>query len=246
EFQIGLDGDDARILAVTAGKCNRHVGLGLLAEINRTEVSAVTSGFSEYRIERKILPAACDVHRQAGYPQLLVTALVEVAHFGDGRHLAQKPQRIEPALSGRRCIWRPRRLSYPSHLVLQIAHEVLDAHCRRDGLFPLNARECSLVFLIREIHLDEPAFDDREAGEEHQRDRVFQEEAALRDHLSTSSARSRIDSGIATPSAFAVFRLMVSLNLAASSTGRSPGAAPRNRRSMKYATRPATSVRSGA
>src|SRR5258707_7284485 len=40
------------------------------------------------------------------------------------------------------------------------------------------------------------------------------------------SARSRNDSGMVRPSAFAVLRLIVSLNLVGNTTGRSPGFSP--------------------
>src|SRR5262245_48499223 len=45
-------------------------------------------------------------------------------------------------------------------------------------------------------------------------------------HRITSSARSRIDSGIVMPSALAVLRLTTSSNFVGCSTGRSPGFAP--------------------
>src|SRR5262245_48173213 len=46
-------------------------------------------------------------------------------------------------------------------------------------------------------------------------------------HSITSSARSRKDSGIVSPSALAVVRLMMRSNLVGCSTGMSPGFAPR-------------------
>src|SRR4051812_7491507 len=46
-------------------------------------------------------------------------------------------------------------------------------------------------------------------------------------HSITSSARSKNDSGIASPSAFAVVRLRTRSNLVGCSTGSSPGLAPR-------------------
>src|SRR5215813_10791989 len=45
-------------------------------------------------------------------------------------------------------------------------------------------------------------------------------------HLITSSARTRIDSGMFSPSAFAVLRLTISLNLVGCSIGKSAGLAP--------------------
>src|ERR1700704_298119 len=45
-------------------------------------------------------------------------------------------------------------------------------------------------------------------------------------HSITSSARARIDGGIASPSALAVLRLTISSNLVGCSIGKSPGFAP--------------------
>jgi hypothetical protein len=45
-------------------------------------------------------------------------------------------------------------------------------------------------------------------------------EAALLPHSITSSARARSDGGMVIPSTFAVFKLMMSLNLVGCSTGK--------------------------
>src|SRR5262249_37014436 len=50
-------------------------------------------------------------------------------------------------------------------------------------------------------------------------------------HSMTLSARSSMDSEIGSPTAFAAFRLMMSSNFTACSTGRSPGLAPLRTRS---------------
>src|SRR4029450_11464718 len=60
-------------------------------------------------------------------------------------------------------------------------------------------------------------------------ERVVEEgHAALVEHAFwiTWSARSRIDCGMVSPRALAVFRLMISSNLVGCSMGRSPGFAP--------------------
>ena len=58
-------------------------------------------------------------------------------------------------------------------------------------------------------------------------------------HWMISSARTRIDCGIVSPSAFAVFRLMAKWNRLTCSIGRSPGAAPsRTSRTYLAAYRP--------
>ena len=51
-------------------------------------------------------------------------------------------------------------------------------------------------------------------------------------HSITSSARASMTGGTLRPRAFAVLRLMTSLNLVGCWTGRSPGFLPRNMRSM--------------
>jgi len=56
-------------------------------------------------------------------------------------------------------------------------------------------------------------------------------------HSITSSARARIESGIVSPIAFAVLRLMTMSNFVACSTGRSAGLAPLKILSTKYAAR---------
>src|SRR5262249_14287759 len=56
-------------------------------------------------------------------------------------------------------------------------------------------------------------------------------------HSITSSARSRNDSGIVRPSAFAVVRLMTRSNLVGCSTGRADGFAPCKILSTKSAAR---------
>src|SRR5262249_31121700 len=62
-----------------------------------------------------------------------------------------------------------------------------------------------------------------------------EELAAL--HSITSSARTRMVSGMVNPIALAVFRLSTSSNLVTCSTGRSAGFAPLRMRSTKYAPR---------
>src|SRR5215468_9925134 len=57
------------------------------------------------------------------------------------------------------------------------------------------------------------------------------DEPAPLNHSITSSARSRIDGGMARPSAVAVLRFTTISNLVGSCTGRSPGFAPRRIRS---------------
>ena len=56
-------------------------------------------------------------------------------------------------------------------------------------------------------------------------------------HSITSSARSSMDVGSAMPSALAVCRLTMTLNLVVRSTGRSPGFAPLRILSIKAAAR---------
>src|SRR5262249_36744541 len=64
-------------------------------------------------------------------------------------------------------------------------------------------------------------------------DRAAEErdEVAPPNHSITSSARSRIDGGMASPSAVAVLRFTTISNLVGNCTGRSPGLSPRRMRS---------------
>ena len=59
----------------------------------------------------------------------------------------------------------------------------------------------------------------------------FGPSSGARSYSITSSARSRIDGGIASPSALAVFRFRTISNLVGNCTGRSPGFSPRRMRS---------------
>src|SRR5262249_36945278 len=63
------------------------------------------------------------------------------------------------------------------------------------------------------------------------------DELASLHHSITSSARSRIDGGMARPSAVAVLRFTGISNLVGNCTGRSPGFAPRRMRSTYVAVR---------
>ena len=93
-----------------------------------------------------------------------------------GRRLAQQPQRIEPALIDRHCARTPRRLGDPRELMLELAHELLDANRGRERLLVLNAGERRLALLIREVEPDHTAHDERAAHQDDERYGVLQEQ----------------------------------------------------------------------
>src|SRR5215472_8798330 len=102
----------------------------------------------ETGVLRVVLPAADDVHRQAGDLELLLAGVVELNQLRDRRHLTQEPEIIKTPLLNR--TGRPLRGGCPAELALDLIDELLDPARRRPGLFLLNAKRRSLVFVITE------------------------------------------------------------------------------------------------
>src|SRR5574342_568115 len=89
--------------AAAAGKRDRDVRLGLLAEVDGAEVGPALLGVPEPRLLGKIRSAADHVHGQARDAELLPPLGVEVADLGDGGRLAEKAEVVGAALlHGRR------------------------------------------------------------------------------------------------------------------------------------------------
>ena len=153
QFEIDLGDADAGVLA-GAGQRQRHVGLGLAAEIDRPVIDLVGDGFGEFRILGEVEPAIDHVHGQARHPQPLLAGGIDLRQFGDGRHLPQQPQRIESALLDR--ARRPRQLGGPAELAFDLLDELADLRRRRLGLFVLNPDQRRLVLAIIEENLENP------------------------------------------------------------------------------------------
>ena len=226
ELEIDLGHADAGRRAVAADG-NGHIGLRLLAEIDRPEPHSVRNGLGEPRIARVILPAADDVHRQTGDPELLMPAAIELRELGDGRHLAQEALGIKTALfKGSRI---PRQLRGPADLIFDLANELADLAGSGRGLLVLQADEKSGLLLLGKPDLHQSAH--QQGGRYHrpEKQRIFAEQpplawpsshrgrclrrgdGALR-HSNTSSASASSDGGTARPSASAVLRLRVRSN----------------------------------
>ena len=153
QLEIDLGDADAGILA-GAGQRQRHVGLGLPAEIHRPVIDLVGDGFGEFRILGEVEPAVHHVHGEARHPQALLAGGIDLRQFGDGRHLPQQPQGIEPALFDR--ARRPRQLGGPAELAFDFLDELADLGRRRLGLLVLNPDQGRLVLAIIEENLENP------------------------------------------------------------------------------------------
>ena len=97
QFQIDLGDADTGVLAV-AGQRQRHIRLGLAAEIDRAVINLVGDGFGEFRLFGEVDPAVGDVHVNAGDAQALLAGRIDLRQFGDRRHLLEQPQRVEAAV----------------------------------------------------------------------------------------------------------------------------------------------------
>ena len=123
ELEVDL-GDADAVLAPRPGQRDRHIRLGLAAEIDRTVIDLVRHGLGEFRLVRVVDAAADHVHGEPRDFELLVTGGVDLRQLGNGGHLAQQPQRIEPALIQRAV--GPRQLRGPAELALDLGDEFLD------------------------------------------------------------------------------------------------------------------------
>ena len=151
QLQIDLGDADAGVLA-GAGQRQRHVGLGLAAEIDRSVIDLVGDGLGEFRILGEVEPGVHDVHGQTRNPQALLAGRIDLRQFGDGRHLPQQPQRVEPAVL-HRCR-RPGQLGGPAQLAFDLLDELADLGGGGFGLLVLNPDQGRLVLAIIEENLE--------------------------------------------------------------------------------------------
>ena len=151
QLQIDLGDADAGVLA-GAGQRQRHIGLGLPAEIDRAVIDLVGDGLGEFRVLGEIEAAVDDVHGEARDPQPLLAGRVDLGELGDGRHLPQQPQRVEPAVLQR--ARRPGQLRGPAELALDFLDELADLGRRRLGLLVLDADQRGLVLAVVEEDLE--------------------------------------------------------------------------------------------
>jgi hypothetical protein len=167
------------MLTPRAGERQRHVGLGFAAEIDRAVVDLVRHGLGEARLLGHVVAAADHFHGQPRHLQLLVAAGVDLGEFGDRRHLAQEPQRVEASLLKR--AGRPRQLRGPADLAFDFADELPDLAGRCLRLLALDADQRGLLLLIREVDVERAVGDERQADDGDEQRDVFDEQPAAHD-----------------------------------------------------------------
>src|SRR5918994_5943039 len=139
----------------------RHVGLGLSAEIDWAVIDLLRCRFGEFRVLRQIEPTADHVHGKARHAQLLLARRIELRQLGYRGNLAQEAERVEAALLER--ARRPGQLHGPAELAFDLLDELADL--RRGGfrLLALDADQIGLVLLVGEPDLEAAVCEKREA-----------------------------------------------------------------------------------
>src|ERR1051326_327173 len=177
QLQIDFGDRDAGVAAVARHR-QRHIRLGILAEIHWADPDAARLGFGEGRALREIRLAADDVHREPRDFELLLPLATELREFGDRRHLPQEAHIILAALVERSR--RPLRMRGPADLALDLLDEFGDALRRRLGLLLLYPDESGLVLLIGEPEIEAAIDQERRADQRDKDQGIFAEEAAAR------------------------------------------------------------------
>ena len=203
---------------------DRHVGLGVLAEVDRAEVRPRGFRLHELRFAGEISPAAKLVELQARHAQLLVPGSVETSQLGDRRRLTQQPQILEATLRGRDGTAARLSLVRPGDLLRDAVHELLDAHGGVERLLALETAEGRDTLPVGRVQLDARGDHEGATQQRHDEHDVLAEQARL--HSMIRSARTSTDCGMGTPSARAVVWLTASSKRVGCSIGSSPGFAP--------------------
>ena len=175
QLEVDLGDADAGVLA-GAGQRQRHIGLGLAAEIDRPVIDLVGDGLGELRLLGKVEPAVEHIHDQARHPQAFLAGRIDLRQLGDGRHLPQQPQGVEPALLDR--ARRPGQLGGPAELALDLLDELADLGRRGLGLLVLNADQRRLVLAVIEEDLEDAVGQQRDADHRDEQRDVFGEQPA--------------------------------------------------------------------
>ena len=178
QLEIDLRDADAGITP-RAGERDRHIGLGLAAEIDRSVIDLVGHRLLEFRLVGIIDAAADHVHGEPRHFQLLVAGGVDLRQFGDRRHLAQQAKRIEAPLIERAV--GPRQLRGPAHLTVDLGDEFLDLVGGGLRLQALGLDQRRLVLTIGEPDLEGAVADQRQHHNRNQQRDVFDEQPAADD-----------------------------------------------------------------
>src|SRR5262249_53474667 len=141
-------GDAHAGVAPGAGNRQRHIRLGLAAEIDRAVIDLARHRFRELGIIGEVGAAGNYVHGEPRHAQPLFAGGVELGELGGGGHWPQYPQGVEAALLDRGR--RPRQLRGPAELALDLLDELADLGGGGFRLFALDADERRLVLLIIE------------------------------------------------------------------------------------------------
>ena len=155
---------------------DRHVGLGLLAEVHRAEPGLAGARVLERRLLRAVLVRARGVHLEARHGELLAALRVDLRDVGHRRHHAQELQELDAPLL--QALGAELRQRGERELLLDLAHELLDARRRARGLLALQAGERLLVLLVGEVEADAARNQQRAAHQREDQQEVLAEELA--------------------------------------------------------------------
>ena len=151
ELEVDLGHRHGARLAARAHR-DRHVGLGLLAEVHRPIPGLARARVLERGLLRPVAVGARLVHLQARHRELLASLGVDLRDVGDRVHHAQQLQELDaPLLEAFDAELRQRGVG---ELLLDLQHELLDARRRGERLLVLQARQRDLVFLVGEVEPD--------------------------------------------------------------------------------------------
>ena len=162
EFEVDLRDGDAGAAAGT-GNRQGEIGLRFFAEVDRAEVALLRSRFGELRFVAQIGAARDCVHCEARHLDLLTAIGIEIAHFCNGRSLAQQTQEVEAPLL--QTTTRGQETGRPAHLAFDFLYELLDDGSRALRLLALHGNERLTAFAVGIVHLD-CGIDDQRAADQ--------------------------------------------------------------------------------
>ena len=117
---------------------------------------------------------AGDVYREAPNHELLAALRIDLRDVGHRRHEAQQLEELDAPLL--EAFDSELRQGGEGELLLDLAHELLDARRRRNRLFPLQGRERALVFLVGEVQPDGARNQQRAAHQAEDQQEILAEE----------------------------------------------------------------------
>jgi hypothetical protein len=149
----------------------------------------VGDGLGEFRILGQVEAAVDHVHCEPRHPQPLVPGRIDLRELGDGGNLTQQAQRVEsPVVERSR---RPRQLSGPAELALDLLDELADLGRGGFGLFALNADQRRLVLAIVKENLENPVRCQRDGHHSDEQRDIFRKQTGA-DFLPPGRRRGRL------------------------------------------------------